>query len=57
MEDVLELYRQPYDPRYPLVCFDESPKQLIKETRTPLPIKPGHVQRFDYEYERQGTCY
>jgi len=56
MEDVLELYRQPYDPRYPLVCFDESPKQLIKETRTPLPIKPGHVQRFDYEYERQGTC-
>ena len=56
MEDVLELYHQPYDPTRPLVCFDEGTKQLIAETRTPLPLKPGEVQRYDYEYERHGTC-
>lgn len=55
MEDILELYHQPYDVRYPLVCFDESSKQLIAETRTPLPMKPGEVTRYDYEYERQGV--
>jgi hypothetical protein len=55
MEDVLGLYHEPYDPDFPLVCFDESSKQLIKETRQPLPAQPGQVQRFDYEYERNGT--
>ncbi len=56
MEDVLELYHEPYDPLRPVVCFDEGTKQLIDETRTPLPIQPGEAQRYDYEYERQGTC-
>ena len=41
MEDVLDLYAQPYDPAYPVVCFDESPKQLIAEVRTPIPARPG----------------
>jgi hypothetical protein len=56
MEDVLDLYHQPYDPLRPVVCFDESNKQLISETRTPLPMQAGQPQRYDYEYERQGTC-
>lgn len=56
MEDVLELYHEPYDPLRPVVCFDESPKQLISETRTPLPLEPGQPLRYDYEYERHGTC-
>ena len=56
MEDVLELYAQPYDPDYPVVCFDERPCQLIGDTReTQLP-QPGRPQRYDYEYERKGTC-
>lgn len=55
MEDILNLYHLPYDARFPLVCFDESSKQLIAETRTPLPMKPGEVTRYDYEYERQGV--
>ena len=55
MEDVLELYAEPYDPRRPKVNFDETSKQLIAETRQPLPAQPGRTQRFDYEYERQGT--
>ncbi len=55
MENILDLYHLPYDVRYPLVCFDESSKQLIAETRTSLPIKPGEVMRYDYEYERQGV--
>ena len=55
MEDVLDLYETPYDPDYPLVCFDETSKQLIEETRLPLPIQPGRVERFDYEYRRNGT--
>lgn len=56
MEDVLDLYHEPYDPLRPVVCFDESNKQLIAETRTPLPLQPGQAQRYDYEYERHGTC-
>lgn len=56
MEDVLDLYHEPYDPARPVVCFDEGTKQLISETRTPLPLQPGQPQRFDYEYERHGTC-
>ena len=55
MEDILDLYHEPYDPRYPLVCFDETSKQLISETRAPLPSAPGQVARYDYEYERNGV--
>jgi len=56
MEDVLELYHEPYDPLRPVVCFDEGAKQLISETRVSLPMQPGQPQRYDYEYERHGTC-
>jgi DDE superfamily endonuclease len=55
MEDVLEVYAEPYDPTRPKVNFDETTKQLIKETRQPLPAQPGRPQRYDYEYERHGT--
>ena len=55
MEDVLEVYAEPYDPQRPKVNFDETNKQLIKETRLPLPAQPGQLQRFDDEYERNGT--
>ena len=55
MEDVLELYHEPYDPCYPLVCFDETSKQLVAETKVPIPASPGHVARYDYEYERKGV--
>jgi hypothetical protein len=55
MEDVLDLYQQPLDLRRPLVCMDEQPVQLVKETRIPLPPQPGHPLRYDYEYERAGT--
>lgn len=55
MEDVLDLYHEPYDPRYPLVCFDETSKQLISETRAPVPPTPGQVTRYDYEYQRHGV--
>ena len=55
MEETLDLYATPYDPKRPKVNFDESSKQLIKETRTPLPALPGHPERFDHEYERNGT--
>jgi hypothetical protein len=56
MEDILDLYAEPYDPRYPVVCFDEVPYQLINEKQKPLPIQAGKPQRYDYEYQRQGTC-
>lgn len=56
MERVLELYRQPYDPNFPVVCMDETPRQLIGETRTPIPSAPGRPAREDYEYRRLGTC-
>ena len=55
MEDVLEVYAEPYDPRRPKVNLDETKKQLIIETRLPLPAQPGQPQRVDYEYERHGT--
>jgi hypothetical protein len=55
MEDVLDLYAEPYDPKRPQVNFDETSKQLIKETHTPLPTAPGQPRRYDYEYERNGT--
>ena len=56
MEDVLDLYAEPEDPKRPRVCFDECPYQLISEVRQPLPGKPGRSQRYDYEYQREGTC-
>jgi len=56
MEDVLELYCLPYDPEVPLVCMDEQPTQLIKEIRMPLPRGLGRQERYDYEYERNGTA-
>ena len=56
MEHVLELYRLPYDPQYPLVCMDEASKQLIGEVRIPLPITEGQPVRYDSEYERLGVC-
>ena len=56
MERVLDVYKQPYDPLYPVVCMDESPKQLIGESRMPIPAKPGRAARYDYEYVRNGSC-
>ncbi len=55
MEDVLDLYGEPYDPKRPSVCFDETSKQLVAETRSPIRPKPGRRERFDYEYQRNGT--
>jgi hypothetical protein len=55
MEDVLDQYERPYDPKYPLVCFDEGLKQLIEETRKGYPSKSGCKERFDYEYKRNGV--
>ena len=56
MEKVLDVYKRPLDPRYPVVCMDESPKQLIAETKTPIPATPGKVAKYDYEYKRCGVC-
>jgi len=55
MEDVLDVYHRPHNPKTPLVCFDEGSKQQTKETRVPLPAKPGTLAKYDYEYERNGT--
>jgi hypothetical protein len=56
MEDVLEVYQRDYDPKRPVVCIDETSKQLVGETRVPVPSAPGQPQRIDYEYERKGTA-
>lgn len=56
MEDVLDVYHRPYDPQWPVVCLDETSKQLIGEVRDPLPPKPGQVAKYDSEYERRGTA-
>lgn len=56
MEDVLDVYALPYDPRRPQVCFDERPVQLLGDVYAPLPMQPGQPRRYDYEYERQGTA-
>ena len=56
MEDVLSVYKRPYDARYPVVCMDEMPKQLLKEVRQPLPVGVGKAARYDYEYERRGVA-
>jgi transposase len=57
MEDVIQTYLLPYDPKYPVICFDESCKQLFAEVRPKLPPRPGHPARMDYEYERKGVCH
>jgi hypothetical protein len=56
MEDILDVYQRPYDPKRPLVCVDETSKQLIAETRVPIAAKPGQPARHDYEYRRNGTA-
>lgn len=56
MEQVLDVYKRPYSKDYPVVCMDESPKQLIKEIRLPIPMKPGQEARVDFEYERCGVA-
>ena len=56
MEDILAVYTRPHDPDYPLVCVDETSKQLIAETRVTIPMKPGRPARYDYEYERNGVA-
>ena len=55
MEDVLDLYAEPYDPDRPVVCFDETSTQLLADTRPPIPVQPGQPRRQDYEYRRAGT--
>ena len=57
MEDVIAVYELPYDPPYPVVCFDEACKQLFGEVRPPQPARPGRPARQDYEYERKGVCH
>lgn len=56
MEMVLDVYKRPFDPKHPVVCMDESPKQLIAETKIPIATSPGHIAKYDYEYKRCGTC-
>jgi hypothetical protein len=56
MEQVLDIYERPYDPKYPIVCFDERPCQLLGDILMPIPMKPGRIERQDYEYKRNGTC-
>ena len=55
MEDVLDLYEEEYDPRYPTVCLDEKPVVLHADVQPPVPVEPGQPERVDYEYERRGT--
>ena len=56
MEQVLDVYKRPYSTAFPVICMDESPKQLIKETRIPIPMTPGQEARHDFEYERCGVA-
>jgi len=56
MEDVLAVYARPYNPDNPVICMDEKPYQLLDEAREPLPVKPGSIEKIDYEYTRKGTC-
>lgn len=56
MEDVLDLYAEPFQPVRPVVCFDERPVQLLSDKREPLPLQPGRAKRYDYEYKREGTA-
>lgn len=56
LEDILDLYQQPFDASYPVICMDEKPYQLLDQTRSPIPMKPGKPERQDGEYIRNGTC-
>jgi hypothetical protein len=56
MYRILNLYNRPYNKDYPVVCFDEKSKQLLSDSRNPIPMKPGSIQKYDYEYKRHGTC-
>ena len=56
MYRILDLYKEPYDPKFPVLCFDEKSKQLLEDSRKPIPLKPGSVAKYDYEYKRNGTC-
>ena len=56
MEKVLDIYERPYDPKRPVICFDERPCQLLGDVMMPMSMKPGSPQRQDYHYERKGTC-
>ena len=55
MENVLDVYKRPYQAEFPVVCMDETPRQLIRETRAVIPAAPGRPERHDYEYERRGV--
>ena len=57
MEEVLDLYEESYDPKRPMICFDEQPYQMLSDVRDPLPMKPGQPERVDFEYEREGNAY
>ena len=56
MERILDIYKRPYDEKFPVVCYDEMPRQLLEEVREIQPMRPGRSQRVDYEYRRMGTC-
>jgi DDE superfamily endonuclease len=56
METILDIYTRPHDPRFPVLCMDELNKQMVSETRQPLPVVPGHPARYDYEYQRAGVA-
>ncbi len=56
MYKVLDLYKELYNKAFPIVCFDEKSKQLLEDSRKPIPLKPGSVAKYDYEYKRNGTC-
>jgi hypothetical protein len=56
MEDILDLYAEPFQPAYPVICFDELPYQMVSETQLPVPMQTGKPLRYDFEYRREGTC-
>jgi len=56
MEDILDLYAEPYQPAFPVICFDEVPYQMVSEIKLPLPVRNGKPGRYDFEYRREGTC-
>ena len=56
MEEILDLYEEAYDPKRPVLCMDERPCQLIGDVVVPIPMKSGKAMKYDYEYERKGTC-
>ena len=56
MEDILDLYAEPYQPAFPVICFDEVPYQMVSETQQSLPMQDGKPLRYDFEYRREGTC-